>query len=369
MNHELDHERALRRAMEAEAAEVTIRPDALGEIRRRIAQRRRWAPWRLALSGGTVLAVAGAAAALVLVAGPGGRPTVAPTVAPGATRDPTVPSVTATPTPSTTSPSPTDGSTSGTPGAAADARATLAIYHVGTDRLTTEAGEQVTRPRLYREFRRLGTGDGSPSARVRAAVNAALAQAAADPDHARVWPTAARVRDVGVRGSTALLDLAGAGAAATTTLDAERAKVAVQQLVWTATAASGLPGVRLLLDGRPADRLWGHVDGDAVQRRAPMVEVVAPVWLISPQHGESVGRRVQVHVAGFVFEATAQLRVRQGERVVAERVLTLSAGAPAQGEARLTLTLPPGRYVFEVYELSAVDGSVQHLDDHTVNVG
>ena len=32
----------------------------------------------------------------------------------------------------------------------------------------------------------------------------------------------------------------------------------------------------------------------------------------------------------------------------------------------MRLTLPPGTYLVEAYALSAADGSVQHLDDHTV---
>ena len=93
------------------------------------------------------------------------------------------------------------------------------------------------------------------------------------------------------------------GGAAANDVDAETAGLALQQLVWTATAASGRPGVRLLFDGVPADRLWGQAPAGGVLRRAPMVDVVAPVWLISPQHGATVGRNVEVHVAGIVFEA------------------------------------------------------------------
>jgi hypothetical protein len=60
--------------------------------------------------------------------------------------------------------------------------------------------------------------------------------------------------------------------------------------------------------------------------------------------------------------------VRQGDVVIDERVLTLSIGAPARGEAKLTLTLAPGEYTLEAYTISAADGSVQHLDDHVVTV-
>jgi hypothetical protein len=318
------------------------------------------------LSGGAVAAVAGGVAAVALLAGPGNPPVVAPTAAPGATAPTPSPGAGAT----TAAPAGTPGTatSSRAPIGSGTQRASLAVYYVGVDRFVGEGGTQSERPRLFREFRRLAAGDGSPAARTRAAVEAMLSADPADPDYARAWPDQAGVRDVRADGSTVTVDLSGAGEAGTTTLDSERALIAVQELVWTATAASGEPGVRLLLDGVAPDLLWGHVAGDEVLRRAPMVDVAAPVWLIAPQQGAVVGREVDVHVAGFVFEATAQLRVRRGEEVVAERVLTLSAGGPAQGEANVTLTLAPGTYVIEAYELSAVDGSVQHLDDHTVTV-
>jgi hypothetical protein len=92
------------------------------------------------------------------------------------------------------------------------------------------------------------------------------------------------------------------------------------------------------------------------------------VWLIAPQHGDTVRRTFEVHVAGILPEATAQLRIQQDGRTVSEQVVTLSIAGPAQGEHRLTVTLPPGRYTLTAYATSLADGREQHLDDHTVTV-
>jgi hypothetical protein len=92
------------------------------------------------------------------------------------------------------------------------------------------------------------------------------------------------------------------------------------------------------------------------------------VWLISPQHGDVVGRQVTLHVAGIVFEATANYQIRRGNAVVKSGAIQLGAGAPAQGEAKLAVTLEPGTYVIEAFEISAKDGSRQHIDNHTVTV-
>jgi hypothetical protein len=358
-------EERLRAALEFEAQRVEISPDALGEIRTRIRRRSWWTAWRAALGGGAVAAVAGGAAVAVLVAGPAGPP---PDTAP---LPPVVPSP-ARPAPPTTEPTaaPTTGPPTlppVTPGFPVWV-GTPAVYFVGPDRLVTEAGERIERPRLYREFPFLRLGDTSLAGRTRAALDAMFVRTPADPDYTSAWPSDARVRSVRVDESTVIVDLTGAGDAVARTLPAESARIAVQQLVWTATAASRARSVRLLFDGRPAGLLFGHVPGDGDLRRAPQLEVAAPVWLIEPQAGRALAQRFTAHVAGSVFEATAVLRVRQGDRIVAERTITLDAGPPQRGEAKVTLTLPPGTYVVEAYATSAVDGSVQHLDDHTITV-
>ncbi len=51
-----------------------------------------------------------------------------------------------------------------------------------------------------------------------------------------------------------------------------------------------------------------------------------------------------------------------------ERFVTLDRGQPEQGAASFQITLEPGTYTIEGYELSAADSSVQHLDNHTFTV-
>ncbi|HEX2774148.1 MAG TPA: GerMN domain-containing protein [Micromonosporaceae bacterium] len=362
------NEDVLRRVLEAEAARVEVSPDALPTIRRRIADRRHWRSRmrRLFAVGTAALATATATAAAVALGVVSCTPP-APVVPPPAATHPAPPSSVATPAPTASArPSPPPGpatsapapsATVGAPPAGPGTVASVAVYYQGSDR---------GRPRLYREFHRLPVGDGSARARVATAVREMLdGRTAYDPDYASAWPASAAVRGVRITGGIAIVDLSGA--AVNGAGDAE-AQLAVQQLVWTATAVTGVTGVQLRLDGAAVGQLWGRVDVSGTLRRAPAADVIGLVWLIAPQHGATVGRTFEVHVAGIVFEATAQLRVRQGTRIVAERVLTLSIGAPAQGETRLDLTLPPGTYVLEAYEISAADGSEQHLDDHTITV-
>jgi hypothetical protein len=186
-----------------------------------------------------------------------------------------------------------------------------------------------------------------------------------DPDYRSAWPTGSRVRDVAVVGDAVTVDLTNVSP---TGVPTGAASQAVQQLVWTVGAVvGGNPGVRLLLDGAPVGTLWG-VDVSGELHRKSHLDAAGLVWLISPQQGQTVGPTFDVHIAGVVFEATVHLRVRQGDRIVHEEGVLLNAGPPSLGDAHVSLTLSPGTYTVEAYEPSAKDGSIQHLDDHTITV-
>ncbi|WP_422774484.1 GerMN domain-containing protein [Plantactinospora sp. WMMC1484] len=390
-------EELLRRILAAEADRIDPEPGALPAVQRRIAagdrgaagrrwwditgrrwwgggpgwslpemtRRRsgRWSPFAAGAVTVATLSLVAVAAGLVgtVVPTPSDR-TEPPPGAAGTdgSATPTTPTgdVRPGPTPSGGALAPSPGTSAGTPAAAPGAPTdSLAVYYLGGD---------PDKPRLYREFHRLWLRDGSARDRITAAVRNLLdSPVGMDPDYRNAWPEGTDLRGVTVDGEIATVDLAGA---ARHDVGAATARLAVQQLVWTVTAVPGVSGLRLRLDGAPVDRLWDRVDTAGVLRRASAVEALAPVWLISPQHGDAVGRTFPVHVAGILPEATAQLRIRRDGRVVREQVVTLSIAGPAQGERTVTVTLPPGRYTVTAYAISLADGSEQHLDDHTITV-
>ena len=335
----------LRAALRAQVDTVEVAPDALPRIRGRIQQQRR--------GGWAVIAAAAAVAAIIALAvvvfvpdrvpqdGPAGRGPVV-----SSTQDPVEPSA-----PATTA----DPVVPGEP-----VRVQLPVYYARNDR-------------LVREFHDLTLPVDDDEHRIAAAVGEALrAGSAADPDYRSLWPDSVSVRGVTVDGRTVTVDLADVGPAPRAGTPA----LAVQQLVSTVAAAATytsvkrIDGVRITVDGAPVAKLWGAVDTSRPVKQAPPSEIYAPVWVIDPQHGQVVGKAFTVHLAGIVFEGTVQLRVRgAGGAVVVEQVVQLSAGAPAVGEARVPLTLPPGRYTVEAFYVSPADGSVQGVDDHEFSVG
>jgi hypothetical protein len=248
---------------------------------------------------------------------------------------------------------------SGTPSPSGPAQQPVAVYYA----LTSPEG---LGPRLVREFHRVEAPTDSVVGQVRAAATEMLTHNALDPDYANLWPNGTQVRDVSIAGNTATVDVSGVSV---NNVGAQGAEIAVQQLVWTVTAVPNIDSLTILVDGAPAAELWGHVDISKPLRRASAFDTIAPVWLISPQHGDRVGREVTLHIAGIAFEATVNYEVRVGTQIIKEGFVTLDKGAPQQGEAKTTVTLEPGDYVIAAYLVSSEDAEREHLDDHSVKVG
>ncbi|GAA5198869.1 hypothetical protein GCM10023322_73190 [Rugosimonospora acidiphila] len=335
-------EELLRRALAGEAETVGVSPDALGRIRGSVRRRRarRWV-WRPGpLRVGAVAATAAAVVAAILAGLGGALPR------PGGTRPP----------------NPAGAAHPGRPVPTAN----LPVYYLGPSGVGG---------RLYREYHQIPVAGPSAARRIEAALGAMFGLPAADPDYRSPWPGGARVGAVTVDGATASVDLTGAG---TGDADPATARMAVQQLVWTATAtsvlpgqATGLSGVRLLLDGRPATSLWGTPLPAQPLRRGPAAEVLAPVWVIDPQQGTVQGHSFTVNLAGIVPGATMRLRVLGAAgAVIIDRTVRLSAAAPQVGTASVAIDdLPSGGYTVEGYVAPARGGGEQWPDDHRFTVG
>jgi hypothetical protein len=216
-------------------------------------------------------------------------------------------------------------------------------------------GQQAGRSVLYREYRAATVRADTLDARIAAAVGLALSGPPLDPDYATPWAAGATVRSVTVDNGVSTVDITAAAPSG----------IAVQQLVWTATAVAAdrqttLSGVRLSVNGVPQGGVLARADGSTTQ---------AAIWLLSPQQGATVHSPFTVELDGSVFEAAARLRVRDATgKVVSDQPVLLSIGAPARGQASVTLTLAPGRYTIEAYSVSERDSTEINLDGHDITV-
>lgn len=197
---------------------------------------------------------------------------------------------------------------------------------------------------LYREFRTLPDEGGV----VRTAVLAAMSERPLDPDHRTPWSPPSRLEvstDDGIVIDVSADAFAGGG------VGSRVAELAVQQIVWTATAAAqSTAPVTILVDGAPYDA-WGAIALGEAMTRAPQQDVQAPVWIDSPTEGQQVAPGV-VRVTGVstAFEATVNWELTTDD---AEVVGTGFAMGGANGEyARYELTTPelaPGTYTIAVW--------------------
>jgi hypothetical protein len=228
---------------------------------------------------------------------------------------------------------------------------------------------------LYREFSHV-PDLGDP---VVSAVSHMLNSAPADPDYFSVWRPA---EDVGASFSglnEITLDLPSSAFGAT--LDAGVAARAVQQLVYTATAAAANAGltdttqplsVIVLVDGHRGHRAFGHVDlGGPLQRERVLA---APIWVIDPQQDASVPGRVAVRGTGVSADALLDWEVleldqdRKNPRLVDSGEAAIGAAGGTSGPYEFTVELDPGTYELRVFDDPADAGTRLSADSKVFNV-
>ena len=289
---------------------------------------------------------------------------------------PTFSAPSAFPVPSSPSPSlPVASGTptaTGTPSAAqvAGAVATLPVYLVGA------VGNEGSGLRygLFRQFISATVpGDATAAQKAQVALSAALESrtgGGASP-YLRPW-AGTTVEHVTLSDQLVTIGLSGGGAAG---VPAEQSRLAVQQLVWTATAAVGSAGLPVrfeVADGSTA--LFGTYPTDSTYSR-PAADAtyqdLAPIWVEGPATGTTVpaDRTVVASGTASVFEANVQWRLTRSGAEVTKGFTTASTGAPGRGTWTVDLgRLPAGTYTFTAFARSAEDGRVQASDESTFTV-
>ena len=208
-------------------------------------------------------------------------------------------------------------------------------------------GESMKSFKLYREYRKVPDVGGP----VASAVAAMTRQKPLDPDYVTPWRPAERVA-VSRSDGVITVDLS-ADAFANTQVGSELAGRALQQLVYTATAAAALAGqeartVTVTVDGSPADA-WGAVRVGEPMRRAPIMEVQAQVWLTAPGQGDMVkAGTVQFTGYGTSFEATFTWKILDSGGAVVAHGVTMGGEMGRFGDFSFRTALPKGRYTVEV---------------------
>lgn len=231
--------------------------------------------------------------------------------------------------------------------------------------------------RLFREF--LETPEASSGDPIADAVLKMTSREPLDPDYRSPWRPASSVSSSISTRNVITIDLSSD--ALSEQLDEEEAELALQQLVYTATAAAANGGlvtggesssVVVLVDGRSGYRAFGAVDlrGELTRDNS----VLAPVWIIDPQEGvEANADGLTVHGVGPTDQREVSWRVERASAgantvdtaPVDEGTADISSADDDAGAYSFTVALPPGRYEITV---SAPTTEGEAADSKTVQV-
>ncbi|WP_422933159.1 GerMN domain-containing protein [Sinomonas sp. P47F7] len=160
------------------------------------------------------------------------------------------------------------------------------------------------------------------------------------------------------------------------TVDEQTAQLAVQQLVYTATAAAASAGVidsgqpvqvMLLVDGRTDQLAFNRVKLGQLMQRDPAM--VAPMWIIDPQaglesaHGQLAvyGRSTSPGADVYWQVSRADVKTDKGTPYLSGHVVASQAADASAGQIRFTINLPAGKYVLRLFPSDPGPGDASAL--------
>ena len=240
-------------------------------------------------------------------------------------------------------------------------------------------GDVAGTDKLFREF--LEAPDTSSGDPIADAVLKMTSREPLDPDYYSPWQPASSVSSSISTRNVITIDLSSDAFAER--LDEDEARLALQQLVYTATAAAANAGlitagetssVVVLVDGTAGYRAF-----DAVELRGEWTRdasATAPVWIIDPQEGvESDTGELTVHGVGPADRREVSWRIDRvvddadqdspGATLLEEGTAEVSSQDAAVGTYSFTVSLPAGQYEITV---SARTSAGEAQDSKTVVV-
>ncbi|HET8796013.1 MAG TPA: GerMN domain-containing protein, partial [Arthrobacter sp.] len=221
-------------------------------------------------------------------------------------------------------------------------------------------GESSRSVYLYREFRQT-ENRGDP---ITTAVHAMTKQEPLDEDYFNPWRPASSIGASISAKNVITVDISAD--AFEQPLDEGMARRAVQQLVYTATAAAASFGltaqnqqiqVVILVDGRTGYKAFGHIPlGEPMVREHSLA---APVWIIDPQEGSVYAdSKVVVNGRGISRNGTLGWEIREvGTGPEEPELAEYPSGSVAldgegmnSGIFKFSVTLPRGTYELSVFQ-------------------
>ncbi|HEY3557910.1 MAG TPA: Gmad2 immunoglobulin-like domain-containing protein [Kribbella sp.] len=214
--------------------------------------------------------------------------------------------------------------------------------------------------RLYRTWARVS---GHPAEQ---AVRVMTTRQPADPDYFSVWRGAA-VNTVTRSDDVVTVDFKQLPKA---NLDADVARVAAQQLVYTVQGAlnDDQTPVQVTQGGQPVSRLFGQVDASQPLGRAQAADVQALVWIDSPTEAQALDSKVTVQGVAAADEAVINYQATNLKTKEIRKSYAKTSAGQTFAPYSFQLILSPGPWQISVYLISAADGSITNADTKSVVV-
>jgi hypothetical protein len=144
------------------------------------------------------------------------------------------------------------------------------------------------------------------------------------------------------------------------------------QIVYTLSQFPTVHGVSIAVEGSGPVRLQDGSGKDLARpaTRADYADLTADalIFVRTPARDSSVSSPVRLAGTANTFEATFQIDIRVGERLLGTRTITATSGSGTRGTWSATLELPTGDVTLVLYEASAKDGSHIHVTQVPLHV-
>ena len=216
----------------------------------------------------------------------------------------------------------------------------------------------------------------------RAALEELLHGTPQDRDHSTPFPKDAKVNSVVIEDKVATVDwsaevLEGSGGSKVEAL-------AIQSIVYTLTEFPTITKVRFTVEGKASgtasngrgiEDFWGSVGlSDQPWDREPEIEVLAPITLWTPLTGATSDGTLELSGLAQTFEANVGIFLLDAKgNVVVQTNATALEAAPAREPFTKTITFDPPSssevWTLKVFEASAMDGSLDFVEDRAITVG
>jgi hypothetical protein len=144
------------------------------------------------------------------------------------------------------------------------------------------------------------------------------------------------------------------------------------QIVATLTQFSTIGAATIQIEGEGEIPLQDGA-GEVLGRPATTGDYVdltaeAPIFVAAPRRDSTVTSPVRSHGTANVFEATFQVEIWSGRKLVRTEVITATSGTGTRGTWAKTLRLPSGRVKLVFFEASPKDGSHTNETEVFLNV-